>query len=188
MPRLRLASLSLFALLLAAMPASAQEAEREIWSPGNASNAIYLEIGGSGFIGSVNYERWIVGGLKARVGGSIFSYPLTQGNPYTGLIGGLYAELPVLRERLPEGGRFEVGFAATRVLRGETDEGFTGIRTDSRITLLSPQLAYTHRRLRGGRYIRFAITPLFYADSARILDLEDRTVIPLAGLSIGQAF
>lgn len=161
-------ALTLSALLFAP-PAGAQTRDDASTERPHAGHAVFVEIGGSGLLYSLNYERRLPGGAAARVGGSfvraqdvsVATLPLTLS-----WLAGRGAH------RLELGGGLLIGRVRDAVDLAE----FGGTLTTA---LATGTLGYRWQHQPHGMLLRVTLTP-FVTGHPR--------AFPWAGLSVGYAF
>ena len=116
------------------------------FSQGNYKNGLFLELGGNGYYGSINYERTNSKGINARVG--IFCL-----NPKDPIV------LPLTVGKVFGGGKHHFEIAGGFVLAGNANEGVTS--STERFVYLTGFVGYRYQVMHKRFFFRAGFTPLW---------------------------
>jgi hypothetical protein len=149
-----------------------------------APNAIYLEVLGSGFIYSINYDRTLMNIFSMRIGFGYFPFPpVTQTNAdgVTSTVNASLTSVPISLSWFPFGAtssKLEIGAGATYIdlVARKVGKSATGSGTN-----ISGILGYRYQPSDGGFLFKIAFTPIF---SSPIFSKFQ----PWGGLTLGYAF
>jgi hypothetical protein len=171
------AGLAVAALAVTApAPARAQNADL-------AKNAFYVELGGSGVIYSINYER-MFGDMSMRAGFSYLSVSssATAGGA-TGSAKVSATGIPVTMSYLGIGGNNKLELGGGVLFEKFSGQASWGIGQDVRAGAFVPMatfiLGYRYQPAHGGFNFRLAFTPVYHPDVG---------FYPWGGLSFGVGF
>jgi hypothetical protein len=156
-------------LLLALLPSAGAQAQQSDVS----TNAMYVEVGGSGLLYSINYEGRLSSLMSARVGFMAQNQTIVFGDGSETVVGVLL--VPVMANVLVGGGshRLEIGAGP---LVGVAGTGVTGVRRggaevvlrDIQVAGFTSSFGYRYHPVRGGILIRAVATPFYSGSSAQL--------------------
>lgn len=147
-----------------------------------ASNALYLELGGSAGIFSVNYERRI-SARRLRVG--IAKWTLAD---RLGIESDDYTVVPITLSSVVGDGshHFETGGGVTLGHSSMTDD-FEGNKSSNLFATITTIAGYRYQRPGSGFLFRAVLTPM-YGLGREGLAYPARGFLPSGGISFGAAF
>ena len=144
-------------------------------------NTLYVEAGGVGVVGSLNYERLIADRFNIRLGYTAFSFNFFEQVESEGwIIGGSYL-IPVSTWAAERGGAYELGLAFGRSIVWSST-WFSDDVDRSSVLILSAHAGYSYRPLRGGLYLRLSLVPIISLTNTGV------RALPWFGLGLGGAF
>ena len=158
--------------VIAPAPARAQSADL-------AKNAMYVELGGSGVIYSINYER-IFGDLSMRAGFSYLSVSSAAGTSSAKVSA---TGIPVTMSYLGIGGNNKLELGGGVLFEKFSGTASWGLGQDVRAGAFVPMatfiVGYRYQPASGGFNFRLAFTPVYHPDVG---------FYPWGGLSFGFGF
>lgn len=135
-------------------------------------HAVYTELGGMGYLYTLNYDFRPIEHLAIRVGFEVLPIPWSERFAFC-----LLAPLSMYALLGSDGHYVELGIGYWGMLAVDG----AGFHTDNDAHFIVPQLGYRFQPLDRGFFFRATFTPLI-----RINDLDDWQ--PMAGLSFGYTF
>ena len=173
---------ALYGLLTGAHQALAQHDLLNTIERPTGRNAVFLEVGGNGLAGSLNYER---------------IFPLT-GNPMMAVrLGGLYwpafyshiisvpAEITFINGQ--RNLKFEFGFGLTYLETISRERPYDGVFVEEMKALIPVfRLGARYQMPRKPLFMRAGFTPYLFTDKSR--NEDELLFMPWAGLSVGYSF
>jgi hypothetical protein len=176
--------LSLLMALILATGATSLEAGSDTASvalPLMPRNALYVEAGGAGAFGSLNYDRLLTDRVSIRGGYAVLSYDFLKGVSTNGLLVGMSYRLPVVNDRSRGRGVIALGPILGVSIPSPSDVSANNRRHSTAYTV-SLDSGYSYRLTPGGVFIRLSLVPTYsfspYASG----------FVPRAGLSFGAVF
>jgi hypothetical protein len=173
----------LVALTLSTVVASAESVSvrDSVARPVIPRNTLYVEAGGAGVFGSINYERLLTDRVSIRGGYALLSYDFLKGVSTNGLLIGTSYRLIVLNDGRRGGGGIEVGPVFGVSIPSPSD-WLAGNRRHTTAYTVSFNSSYSHRLTTGGVFMRLSLGPSYSFSPYAV------RFVPRAGLSIGAVF
>jgi len=135
-----------------------------------AHNSAYVELGGSGLLWSVNYDRMLGENFSLRVGvEGLKFYELCDCKSFFFVVAGTASALV-----FPGAHKLEIGLGATTFIGTTDNSGYK----PAPITWLTGVVGYRYAPKHSGLMFRATLTPVF----------AGRPAFPWAGLSVGYQF